>query len=348
MKQLLAITVLFFTSLIAIAQPTTAPIAIVAPNGSTQLTDRLDSAIAKASAGATIYLPGGTFSGNVTIDKKLNIIGVGHYADSSSANNTTTFNGSIILTPNASNSVIDGLHITENFYATSQQSISDVSIYRCNFDNIITDDCENFYNFNISYSIMRGITNGKSGGVGNQERFVGFTFTSCILNSYYFYSLKTTNFYNCIFTGASGGNFSNTNFYYAGINIYNSIFLASGLDAPNDLTKGTFTKCSFSGAAPSTISSNLSNCYFNSTTSNLFVTHPNNPNPFSYGYNYHLTPSNAAGFLGNDGTQIGIYGGSYPYKDGAIPPNPHVRSRIVAPQTGANGKLRIQYSLSNN
>jgi hypothetical protein len=47
-------------------------------------------------------------------------------------------------------------------------------------------------------------------------------------------------------------------------------------------------------------------------------------------------------FAGTDGKQVGIYGGSFPYKEGAVPSPPHVRSKVIASSTDGQGKLNVQ------
>jgi hypothetical protein len=61
---------------------------------------------------------------------------------------------------------------------------------------------------------------------------------------------------------------------------------------------------------------------------------------FDYTHDYHLQAP--ATYLGVDGTQIGIYGGAYPFKEGAIPSNPHINSAVVDPTTAPDGKLHIE------
>lgn len=61
---------------------------------------------------------------------------------------------------------------------------------------------------------------------------------------------------------------------------------------------------------------------------------------FNYTHDYHLQAPTT--YLGTDGTQVGIYGGTFPYKEGAVPLNPHIQLKNIAPTTDANGDLQIQ------
>lgn len=63
-------------------------------------------------------------------------------------------------------------------------------------------------------------------------------------------------------------------------------------------------------------------------------------NIFDYNQDYHLV--DPATYLGIDNTEVGIYGGMYPIKDGAVPQNPHIQTKSVAPITDVNGDLQIE------
>jgi hypothetical protein len=60
---------------------------------------------------------------------------------------------------------------------------------------------------------------------------------------------------------------------------------------------------------------------------------------FSYSQDYHLqSPST---YVGTDSSQVGIYGGLYPFKDGSIPMNPHIVSKTIQQTTSSSGNLNI-------
>lgn len=69
----------------------------------------------------------------------------------------------------------------------------------------------------------------------------------------------------------------------------------------------------------------------------------NPSNPYNFAQfplaDFHL--NNPASYLGTDGTQIGLFGGSKPFKQGGLPENPHIRYKNIAPQTDNNGLLSI-------
>jgi len=56
---------------------------------------------------------------------------------------------------------------------------------------------------------------------------------------------------------------------------------------------------------------------------------------------YHLKADSPGKNAGKDGTDIGIYGGSYPWKEGSLPFNPHYQKIQVAPKTDNQGNLNV-------
>lgn len=59
--------------------------------------------------------------------------------------------------------------------------------------------------------------------------------------------------------------------------------------------------------------------------------------------NYILTDEAAAKYLGDDGTQVGIYGGENPFND--VPSNPQVTSKFISARPNANGKLSVRITV---
>ena len=68
-------------------------------------------------------------------------------------------------------------------------------------------------------------------------------------------------------------------------------------------------------------------------------------NQFGYDVNYTLLASAQSAFLGTDGTQVGIYGGTFPFKLNSVPTNPSITSKDIAQQTNDNGELAVDVTL---
>ena len=58
---------------------------------------------------------------------------------------------------------------------------------------------------------------------------------------------------------------------------------------------------------------------------------------------YELTAEAARQYLGDDGTQVGIYGGDTPFTD--VPTNPQITSRQIATKTDNDGKLSVKITV---
>ena len=88
---------------------------------------------------------------------------------------------------------------------------------------------------------------------------------------------------------------------------------------------------------------NSANGNFNNVApADIFINQ--NGNSFNYSHNYHL--QNPSTYMGTDATQCGIYGGIYPYKEAAIPSNPHIREKIISNITDINGNINVNIKVA--
>lgn len=94
------------------------------------------AAVEAAQNGDYVYIPGGIFvEENITITKQLNIIGAGHYPDSTQATGRTVINGSIIFNNGSDYSTIQGIYLSNTIQigTTCEQAKSkNILISRCN------------------------------------------------------------------------------------------------------------------------------------------------------------------------------------------------------------------------
>ena len=284
----------------------------------------------------TIYLPGGNLPYPSNIDKSLVIIGAGHYPATTIATNRTVLNGSLSIGENADNLYLEGIEIAATLSFNNNQKVDGVIIKRCRI-NI------------IGY-----------GGDGTTP-CINNTIRECVINSYIdFSNAKSLLFSNNIIGGyiANGIELgiSNNIFLYSsypptfnGIDnsdISNNIFLQATMDYIHTSCElSTFSNNIFTGIPP--VGSNtFVNSHNSVATTGLFVNQTGNT--FDYAHDYHLV--NPGTHLGTDGNQVGIYGGFFPFKDSAVPINPNIISKTIAPQTNANGELnfQIQVKAQNN
>ncbi|MFO7575939.1 MAG: hypothetical protein R6W67_12360 [Bacteroidales bacterium] len=282
--------------------------------------------------GDTIYLPGGGFSTPSSISKQLRIYGAGHYPDSTLATGKTFLIGTIQLQEDADGCYFEGVEITSSVTLYNNHSVNNVTFIRCringNFDinGNMTNPSTNVNLFNNVIVGSLSFINGQNIGVFNniiQGRLLNsygnviknniFLYTYTGYASYYVLSGDNNDLYNNIFWGSDSryiSGFSNK--------LFNNIFV--------NTNPGLGTNPQGSGN------------YYPVPQADILVNHTGTA--FDYDYNYHL--QNPASYPGSDDEEIGIYGGFYPYKEGAVPSNPHFILKTIASKTDENGQLTVE------
>lgn len=335
MKKLI-LFLLFLPGFTCIAQR-----AFVRQNGTSTAYYHVDSVFLTAQTGDTIYLPGGAFqTGNLSIDKKLLIIGAGHYPDSTQATYATTLTGNIYLKSGASLGSLSGIYLAGSIYfgnSSSNQTVTNYSISRCNVSGI-----QMGYEYNTpgtaSYiSVKENIVRGEIRGCNAQ--FISIT-SNLINGAVTFFNSNLLVKNNTMLGGIGCPTYNLANM--SNCTIENNIFMSPGAcggwGISGDVSSCIFSNNVFNGVYAFPVGTNIgSGNYTNTSFTNFFL----NEMDFTieYANNYHL--QNPGTYLGTDGTQCGIYGTTTPYKAGAVPLNPHVRSKTIAPYTDTNGDLNI-------
>lgn len=147
-----------------------------------------------------------------------------------------------------------------------------------------------------------------------------FEMTNCVVMKENVGLLYSSTFKNCIFIGNNGPNFFN---YYEGPNtVYNCV----GLDY--DTERSIFRK----------IQNNT-----NSIAAYADVMKTCKDGTYSDSETFELTDAAKTQYLGTDGTQVGIYGGSMPFS--ITPSNPQITKANVAAKSTADGKLSIDITV---
>jgi hypothetical protein len=355
MKKFTLLSLLLTTCLFGNAQALIA----VETNGTTTFERSLDSAVMHAAAGSTIYIPGGVFTFNtVNIDKKLTIVGVGHHPDSTLATGQTIISGNVTFVEGSSQSHIEGLYITGNIQVVFQQNVDDLLIKRCaatdltgNGSHWSQQDHDSTYshNWQIMHSVFRGSI--------NFANLKAFTFTNNIVkgrlvNAFHGGTLRNNVF---LFNSQSERlmdeirycSISNNIFFHSWDISYGPYACYGGY--PCGSYENVFLNNSFCMGGQSTYVENgtasvaLNNKYDALPTESLVNA---TENIFSYAANYHIHPNLNAALVGTDGLQLGIYGSNDPYKEGAVPYNPHIQLKNIAPSTSTNGTLQVEIKVN--
>lgn len=333
MKKFFILLVAMIVSLPMYLSANLGKILVENPNGTTSLHITFSAAITAAQHGASIYLPAGYWDESVTISKRLNIYGVGHYPNSSPITPGTSKINSMTFLNNTDSSTIQGLIIVNNLYYGNGSAVAvrNHFILRCNIGNC-----------NIGISGTTAISN--------------HVFKECIINS-----LTTSNatvpnniiFTNCFFTTV--GNLRGSNIYFTncifGSNNYfqngtsrnllieNSIFMRTSADPFIYLESSIINNCIFFSPSVTWGSNAGVDNILNQNCAGTFVSGV--CTSFSYAGDYHLKAGSPGEDAGTDGTDIGVYGGSSPFKDGGLPVIPSIKTFSVS-KNPVDGKIQVQ------
>jgi hypothetical protein len=311
---------------------------------------RLDSALYYAQNGDNIYVSGGSYdlgASGLTIDKSVKIYGVGHYPDSTMATSASYLNGNLYIVQGADTGLITGFFINGNVTFgknLTDQVVNNYSITRCSIDNLFLSfdgsSTSNSQSIMVSENVFRNeFHGGNIMGLLFEKNIVSGKVRYC--NSAMFNNnIFLTNGGCCTdypFTTVNGCTFNNNIIRNIDIN-----YLWPSNFSGNVFSNNLFTT-NVTWPAPYSNNGNAANI-INVNADSIFVNQTGTL--FSYQANYHLKASCAGKNAGTDGTDLGIFGTTEPYKEGAVPVNPHIISKSVNSSTTPNGKLNVNIKVS--
>ncbi|MBQ9641176.1 MAG: hypothetical protein IJV06_06420 [Bacteroidaceae bacterium] len=301
--------------------------------------DALATAYTAAVAGDVITLSPGEFNG-VTIEKAITIRGAGMQQIESGGYVYTQITGDMpINVPTTSSSssavvTIEGVQVLgrvdidgdnlapvkllkSRFQNTVMGKGVSLNAYSCIFDNGLDANNEENTIFNCLNCVIRGAYfRGISGSYNAIARVVA---TNCIvcLNC----DVPNSNFTNCIIVSSDwplNQTCSAQNCIGINSNRYGNVDVFANVDgSSNVMIEGAeidaFTK----------VFKTLTTTYYS----------------FKFNETFELTPTAAAAYLGDDGKQVGIYGGVTPFDP--APTNPQIKKLAVS-STAEGDKLKVK------
>lgn len=300
----------------------------------------LRDAHAAAQHGDIITLSSGSFT-SVNITKAITLRGAGMQVDTIAKTNPTIITGDFII--NIPDSVkqrltVEGLFCSEIIaidYLKNASFLKDkIKEIRPGWNgkmqNITFIHCKisNFYNINND----RGKNDGNSASIVNcyiSHSGVSYNleFTNCILNQNYksLDDIRNSIFNNCI--------------------IHQTTHTINSMHILNGSCYAYYCLGLQSGKEPKAmfryINNNSTDYYAYDDFTNIFKTYTGN---YTDEETFELTDEAKAKFLGSDGTEVGIHGGSLPFDP--TPTNPQITKCNVASKSTADGKLSVDIEVS--
>lgn len=307
-----------FVALLAIVTVQAQQIAVVSGDGTTNIYQTLDDAISGATAGSTIYLPGGGFkkSDGIKITKKLTIVGIGHKANSENADGNTVISGNMYFNDGSDDSAVMGCYISGNiFVGDNYATVNNVLIKYCNLNSIQvkSSNCSGTF---VCQNYIRGESN-FSGSECNFSNNIAHSVNNLdggIIDHNIFTS-------HCYLSRGSSSVFLNCD----NCTISNNVILDSEL-----VNNGT--GCLVSNNLCKVVWGDECNC-IGEDWNNVFVNY--NAGKITPSSDFHFKEA----FL--QYSNYGIYGGTG-FSDKGMAPLPYIVAKDIPEQTDAEGKLNIK------
>lgn len=296
--------------------------------------EALKDAVAAAATGDIISLSAGQFNAP-TINKAVTIQGAGYVI--SSGNYTAIVGETTVEVPDgAAGLVVEGLHFMGKF-TVAGDSLCSFAFRKCRMDSLqfsakIVEgelgqskvqyltyaETNRFY---VHHVVMHEIdaTNVNQVAVDIDHCVV----TGCLRNT------VTAVVRNSLLKNARGT---------SSCAFYNNV-LSQNMSSNSLYFCGGITSIYVSG---NTIWSASYTTYFNFVHDSykaLFV-NTTHANTWNEAYDYKLTDEAAAQYIGDDGTQVGLYGGAVPFS--AVLSTPQIVEKTIATQTDENGMLSVK------
>jgi hypothetical protein len=315
----------------------------------------LQVAIDAATAGDTILVSGsetyysGTAPGtHISINKKLTLIGAGYnpYTQYRLASKLHGINFISDVDNNPSESTIMGFYISTNINANGSD-INYIQIHRNRIAGSIFFDNNTYSNWDY-WTIRNNIL---------IDIYANTTAIS-LTNSNFENNIITGRIYNLnsasiIFSNNLFKRYSQMGEYFFSSLTYcqfiNNIFLGGILTG---VSNATFTNNIIYGYYGVSLNCGVNDCTGNIVASDpLFLDEGGMYSNFNYSYDYHLDTGSPGIAAGTDGTDIGIYGGLYPFPGGenvpwqtsAMPTLPQIyKMNVLNPTLPIDGTLQVK------
>ncbi|MCC5928401.1 MAG: hypothetical protein JJU28_04055 [Cyclobacteriaceae bacterium] len=298
----------------------------------------LQLAYQNAVHGDTIYLPGGSFSPPSNFAKRLVILGAGFHPQGTEHTGKTFINGNFRFAEGADQLYIEGVHITGYIDFPNNISINQVIIKNTQIGSYIyfygsTRDkmCKNITIINCAIGSDLYMNNAELSTVSNSV--IGgrlFNSDGNMFSNNIFLFINATNISTGLISTCDNNVFKNNIFRQDNFRFMRSCtgnILSNNIIAASNPDLGT--------------NPTLNNNWLDVDLSTVFEKELTAA--FDYDNSYKLkSPHN---YIGDDGKEVGLFGGLFPYKENAIPQIPRIVSKKIAGTTDAEGLLKIEITV---
>jgi hypothetical protein len=322
----------------------------------------LETAVQQAVSGDTIYLPGVEIqlTNDLVIDKKLALIGIGWDVDSIGGLHRTELKSiasggsdyaNISFREGSNGSLLIGCILENIIFGYKDeindlfQNIENITILRNYIRGAIKLGVDQQNNNVKKIFIKENVINGGINGFYATECWISNNLLGyCIYGNSSSWSanilyLKDSHIYNNV---CQTHNYSMSALYFIQECIFENNYFTVQFNEEGAWNSSFVTNCIFSnnafvGNITFPLNTNIgSNNLVNQETIKTFQV-----NDLTLPKNLTIRDTSPCKNAGTDGTDIGIYGGSTPYKAGAVPFNPHINQAVISSQTDKDGKLPV-------
>lgn len=305
-------------ALLAMVMVDAQQIAVVSMNGVTNVYQTLAEAIEGAESGSVIYLPGGSFpiSDDVKITKKLNIIGIGHDAQSDNADGRTLISGNLSYESGSDGSFVMGCYVTGNVnVGTAEMPVHYIQVKYCNLNSIQVNhaDC---HDTRVNQNYIRNTSN---------CNYAIVNFTNNIMHSLIQVGGGNICYNILVSKYVVNGERQMPLFRINNAVISYNVFLDRWQTHEGSNCQATGNMVTGSGWGDRCVN-------LQANWGDVFINHAG-ITPVS---NYHFKEA----FKEYEG-KVGLYGGTG-FSDSALPPVPYIVEKDIPEQTDASGKLNIK------
>lgn len=328
--------------LIATVQLFSAKNIIVQSGATSTAYETLVEAIAGANNGDIVYVSAGSYDvNNLEVNKGVHIIGAGYNPYTASATGNTVFTGTLRIMTGADGGSLQGVYVSGSIsFGTSDENstVNNYTISRCYVNTIMLSwqwaGKQSGSNFTITENVIEGaVYGGDATNLVFSNNILFQTATLARPITYFKNALVTNNILISV-DDVMGNMVTGTTFR-------NNIIPVGGLKVVNSYSDNLYLNnlyCRPEGLFSYGVVQSVGNVLID--RDKLFINQAGDK--YNFKDNYHLTQEATEAITGTDGTEVGIYGGDYPFKDGGAPLNPQIIEKNVSTSTNPQGHLKVE------